>query len=338
MSVNVPSEIQTGIIKRLPMKSLIQFRFVLKPWKSLIDSSQFIAEYQQNTQLQQYLLVGDAYGYNYVSFVDNDMFPHQKHSLTFSNLVLNLTKPLILGSSQGLFCFYNFKKAAIIWNPTIRKSVNVVVPLPKALYRQFYNPVFGFGVCPCTLDYMLVRISTESGFLIKYLKNTTWAAEVFRLSSRVWKSLCVDLPTWSIMVQHNQVVIDKFIYWCAINQMDFCHLIMSFDMISEKFMEIRLTGSLLADTHKELCICKLKESLVVLQYECHTDLPNISVWMMDNGDPKSFENIYTIKSNISYAPITKVLEFNRNGEVIVEMTKELDEEDEHELLVYEPNS
>nr|GEX08150.1 hypothetical protein [Tanacetum cinerariifolium] len=170
----------------------------------------------------------------------------------------------------------------IIWNPTIRKSVNIVVPLPKALYRQFYNPVFGFGVCPRTLDHMLVRISTESGFLIKYLKNTTWAVEVFRLSSRVWKSLCVDLPTWSIVVQHNQVVIDKFIYWCAINRMNFCHLIMSFDMISEKFMEIRLTGSLLADTHKELCICKLKESLVVLQYECHTDLPNIAVWMMDN--------------------------------------------------------
>nr|GEW14685.1 hypothetical protein [Tanacetum cinerariifolium] len=315
-----------------------QFRSVSKPWKSLIDSSQFIAEYQQNTQLQQHLLVGDAYGNNYVSFLDNDTFPHQKLSLTFPNSFLNVTKPLILGSSQGLFCFYNFKKAAIIWNPTIRKSVDVVVPLSKALDGQFYNNVVGFGICPRTLDPMLVRISTESGFLIEYLKNTIWAVEVFRLSLGVWKSLCVDFPTWSIMVRHNQVVIDKFIYWCATDWMSYCHLILAFDMISEEFTKIRLTGSLLADTNLELYICKLKESLVVIQYKWHTDLPDIAIWMMDNGDPKSFENIYTINSNRSYAPITKVLEFNRNGEAIVEMTKELDEEDEHKLLVYEPNS
>nr|GFD10824.1 hypothetical protein [Tanacetum cinerariifolium] len=137
---------------------------------------------------------------------------------------------------------------------------------------------------------------------------------------------------------HNQVVIDKFIYWHAIDRMSCCHLIMSFDMISKEFMEICLTGSLLADTHLELCICKLKESLVVIQYEWHTDLPDISIWMMDNGDLKSFENIYTIKSNISYVPILEVLEFNKNEEAIVKITKELDEEDEHELLVYEPNS
>lgn len=60
---------------------------------------------------------------------------------------------------------------------------------------------------------------------------------------------------------------------------------------------------------------------------------------MANGDPKSFENIYTIKSNIPDTLIISVLEFNRNVEPIVEMTKVLDEEgQEYELFVYEPNS
>nr|GEV43449.1 hypothetical protein [Tanacetum cinerariifolium] len=337
MSDNIPFEIQTEILKRLPIKSLIQFRSVSKSWRSLIDSSQFIAEYQQQTHSQQHLLVGDAFGYNYVSYLDNDTFPYQKLSLTLPDSVLNLTKPLLLGSSQGLFCFYNFYQAAVIWNPTIRKSVDVVVP--KALDgRRLYSTVVGFGVSPRTLDPMLVKISTEYGSRSENLVNTTWAVEVFRLSLGVWKSLCGDLPTCSIAVKCNQVVIDKFIYWIALDRMSGCGMIMSFDMISEEFTEIRLTGSLLVDTHMELEICKLKESLVVLQYECHVDLHDFGVWMMDNGDPKSFENIYTIKSNISYSPITCVLEFNRNGLAIVEMTKELDEEDEYELLVYEPSS
>ncbi|GJW75552.1 putative F-box domain-containing protein [Tanacetum coccineum] len=306
MSDNIPFEIQTEIIKRLPVKSL-----------------------------------RDAFGYNYVSYVDNHTFPHQKVSLTLPTSVLNLTKPLLVGSSQGLFCFYNFfqAKTAIIWNPTIRKSVDVVVP--KALDGRSYSTVVGFVVCPRTLDPMLVKISTESGSLIEYLKNTTWAVEVFRLSSGVWKSLCVDLP-WSIAVKWNQVVIDKFIYWHAFERISGYDLIISFDMISEEFNEIRLPDSILGvhvGTGIELFICKLKESLVVLQCDCEYDFCRyLAVWMMDNGDPKSFENIYTIKSNIPDALISTVRAFNRNGEAVVEMTKELDEEDEYELFVYEPNS
>lgn len=39
----LPFEIQVEIIKRLPVKPLLQFRSVSKRWKILIDSSKFIA-------------------------------------------------------------------------------------------------------------------------------------------------------------------------------------------------------------------------------------------------------------------------------------------------------
>ncbi|CAH1447909.1 unnamed protein product [Lactuca virosa] len=39
----IPFHIQEEIMKRLPVKSLIQFRCVSKEWKSLIESSEFIA-------------------------------------------------------------------------------------------------------------------------------------------------------------------------------------------------------------------------------------------------------------------------------------------------------
>ncbi|GJW60406.1 ribonuclease H-like domain-containing protein, partial [Tanacetum coccineum] len=41
MSDNIPFDIQTEIIKRAPVKSVIRFRTVSKSWKSLIDSSEF---------------------------------------------------------------------------------------------------------------------------------------------------------------------------------------------------------------------------------------------------------------------------------------------------------
>ena len=114
---------------------------------------------------------------------------------------------------------------------------------------------------------------------------------------------------------------------------------MSFDMTSEEFTEMHLPDSLLGvnvDTATHLTIRKLKESLVVLQDD-RDSRNGFRVWMMDNGDPKSFKKIYTIKSNILNAPILNVLAFRKNGEPIVIMTKEVGKS-ESELFVYERNS
>ena len=118
MSDNIPLEIQVEIMKRLPIKSLIQFRSVSKSWKSLIDSSKFIADYQ-HTKLHQHILVRDDFEQNYVSVADNDTFPHQKVSLPVPISAKQLYDPVLLGSSQGLFCLYAFfwkRQTYIFWN------------------------------------------------------------------------------------------------------------------------------------------------------------------------------------------------------------------------------
>ncbi|GJT15863.1 zinc finger, CCHC-type containing protein [Tanacetum coccineum] len=58
MSDFVPFDIQSEIMKRLPVKSLLQFRSVSKQWKSFIDSPKFIKSYHVNhTNPQHHLLV-----------------------------------------------------------------------------------------------------------------------------------------------------------------------------------------------------------------------------------------------------------------------------------------
>ncbi|KAF5764998.1 putative F-box domain-containing protein [Helianthus annuus] len=58
MSDNIPFELQSEIMKRLPAESLIRFRSVCKSWKSLIHSSDFIAGYRG----QQHLIVRFEHG------------------------------------------------------------------------------------------------------------------------------------------------------------------------------------------------------------------------------------------------------------------------------------
>ncbi|MFS8020200.1 putative F-box domain-containing protein [Helianthus anomalus] len=80
---NIPFEIQAEIMKKLPVKSLVQFRTVSKVWKSLIDGSHFIVQYS-GRHTQGHLLVRYSHKFEqkYVSIVDDHTFPEQKVSPT----------------------------------------------------------------------------------------------------------------------------------------------------------------------------------------------------------------------------------------------------------------
>ncbi|KAM0003099.1 putative F-box domain-containing protein [Helianthus debilis subsp. tardiflorus] len=72
MSDHIPFEIQSEIMNMLPVKSLLRFRSICKSWKSLIESSDFIAHH--SSQQQRHLLVSyydNDYEQKYVSIVDD---------------------------------------------------------------------------------------------------------------------------------------------------------------------------------------------------------------------------------------------------------------------------
>ncbi|MFS8015876.1 putative F-box domain-containing protein [Helianthus anomalus] len=181
MSDHIPFELQSEIMKSLPVKSLIQFRSVCKAWKSLIDSSDFIKHYSGQ---QQHLLVRyqDAVDHKekYVSIVDDDddTFPMQKVTVTIPPFVFNMLKhSTTMGSSHGLLCLYN-DDMAVIWNPSISKAVAVV--LPKRKYNEIWGTDLGFGVCRETLDPKIVKInyvsnpwSVVESIVTEFAKNST---------------------------------------------------------------------------------------------------------------------------------------------------------------------
>ncbi|CAI9270537.1 unnamed protein product [Lactuca saligna] len=140
----LPFRIQETILKRFPIKSLIQFRSVSKAWKSLIDSSEFIAAHSVSHTQPQHLLVSytDTKEAKYVSFVEDDSFP--KHRF-LPSLPLSVRHQHIVGSSYGLLCFkgYQFsgssysKTMAVLLNPSIRKSIAIAVICYIRIIRSF---------------------------------------------------------------------------------------------------------------------------------------------------------------------------------------------------------
>ena len=106
----IPFEIQEDIMKRLPVKSLIRFRSVSKPWKSLIDSSKFIIDHTCHRDHPQYMLIRyndpkDNFKEKYVSIVDDNTFPQHQFPLIAPVSVTRLEYPQVDGYDPGLFYF-----------------------------------------------------------------------------------------------------------------------------------------------------------------------------------------------------------------------------------------
>ncbi|KAK9077305.1 hypothetical protein SSX86_005642 [Deinandra increscens subsp. villosa] len=347
MSDNLPFELQSEIIKRLPVIPLIRFRSVSKAWKSLIDSSDFTADYSGKVQ---HLLV-NYYHYTrndhkYVLIVDDHTFPQHKVSPTPPELVTMLKCCRLIGSSHGLLCLYGYYRdsqfpeteMSVLWNIQIRKAVAVVLPNPRGH--------LGFGVCSYTNDPKIVNIRPYSRWRdSESITCIPWQVEIFNLSTGAWRSLYNNLPRKSVDLFRSQVVIDGFLYWLATDKIAIdgglrsCNLIVSFDITSEAFGEVNLPDTLAHDrSRSNLYISKLRKSLVVIESDGVEKTPTFIVWMMGDGNSKSLTKLFSI-----YTPdvsILGVLEFRESGEPILEIS-------EHDLVysvydsslvVYEPYS
>ncbi|KAM0054621.1 putative F-box domain-containing protein [Helianthus debilis subsp. tardiflorus] len=297
MSDHIPFEIQTEIMKRLLVKSLLRFRSVCKAWKSLIDSSDFIKHYfgQQQHLLLRYGLVNNEQ--ESMSIVDDDSFPTQTASVTLPSLV---KYPSIIGSSHGLLCFYGCDNSypgtsigsAVIFNPK-HKDPKIVKIIHTANDRD-----------------------------IKSVDRIPWQVEVFTLSTKTWRSpySSSNVPSESIYIYMNQVVVDGCLYWLAHDRLDERdNLIISFDMTSEEFREVNLPDSLAHGYHSRY-IYNLSESLAVVNYGVKAQKIVCDVWRMEDD---SFKKLYTISSLSPDVSLLRVCGFRKTGEPVVALETDL---------------
>ncbi|KAF5765007.1 putative F-box domain-containing protein [Helianthus annuus] len=297
MSDRIPLEILSEILKTLPVKSLLRLQSVCKAWKSLIKSSDFIARYSSQ---RQHLLI---------RYTKLDDFKLEYVSLLMIILSPNRESPPL------------FPCWAVIWNPSIRKAVDVVVP--RVTYYNLYRSALGFGVCSKTSDAKIVTITHSQSGIIDMESVNPWQVEVFTLTTRAWRSLYSDnLPRKSVKHFKLPVVVDGCLYWLAHN----CDgitvddgtfttdLIISFDLTSEEFGEVNLPDSL-AHPHCSLSMHKLRESLVVVEDNRQV----YHLWVMEDGVPKSFQKLFTMSIHSPGVSIVCLRGFMKTGEPLIEL-------------------
>ncbi|GJU20242.1 F-box domain containing protein [Tanacetum coccineum] len=332
MSDHIPFEIQSEIIKKLPVKSLVQFRSVSKQWKSFIDCREFIKTYHINhPNPKHHLLVRYKIGTvrKYTSIIDDNTFPQQKFPL-FAPEPLNLLRnTTILGSVDGLVCFYGFYQdvdletmMVVLWNPSVRKCVGI--PIPNVF--DYRNTRIGFGVCRDTNDPKLVKINVVE------TPHISWDVQVFTLSSHVWKTVYTGAPFASCNLMWAHVFIDGIVYWGSRGPRG--SFIISFDLKSDKFVEVCVPERFVRNY--SFWLAKVNESLGLLEFYIEGGVSVCGVWTRKDGVNNSFTKTYTVKVE-GKSVFYRVLGFRNNGEVLLQLDDD-DDSEGSQIEVYEPSS
>uniref|UniRef100_A0A2N9F4C0 F-box domain-containing protein n=1 Tax=Fagus sylvatica TaxID=28930 RepID=A0A2N9F4C0_FAGSY len=155
---SLPEEVILEILSRLPVKPLLRFRCVSKPWLARIDSQEFIKLHLKQslkTNTNRSLLLIDCYLYS-SDFDSLDRAIELDHPLKTPQIGTE-----ILGSCNGLLCLYNSGEDAVLWNPSTRKYKKLPVSMMEVPHdvRVCRSVTYGFGYDEKSDDYKGSRLS-----------------------------------------------------------------------------------------------------------------------------------------------------------------------------------
>ncbi|KAI3846674.1 hypothetical protein MKW92_039929 [Papaver armeniacum] len=287
--VNLPWDILSDILVRLPAKSIARFRCVNKAWCNLLKNSKFLkTQYKHAVELNRFNLMFHNHNGIYT-------FSYDPSSSTCesSGHIRYPVKPFgkginVLGICNGLVLLrhiYNLgSPVLILWNP----STNECKKLPYPTTRWSLMVIEEYGIC---YDQQIEDLNVVC---IAYELFDNWCeVQVYTLRSNSWRRL-EDIP--DNMVFYNSREPDMCcspvhgaFHWKALTRHmeGFREHIIRFDFEKEEFGQISLPDKVNDDHH----LCVLGGSLWFLN-KCGCSL---EFWeLKENGEKKSWNHSFSI--------------------------------------------
>ncbi|GFP90676.1 F-box/kelch-repeat protein at3g23880 [Phtheirospermum japonicum] len=208
ITANLPEDIITEILLRLPVKSLLRFRCVSKSWLFFISSYRFAKEHlkistKNNVYIHDRLIFGsrtlsiDLCTCSIQSIIEasnsavqiypaiSDNFPLPFDRVQFDYPFAEPDDVIwLVGSCNGLVCVHLSPNTIFLWNPTTRKLKR----LPDSgtdLDVEYYGISFAFGYDELHDDYKVVEFF--GGERVAGVFETQ--VKVYSLRANSWKTL-----------------------------------------------------------------------------------------------------------------------------------------------------
>ncbi|KAK4363165.1 hypothetical protein RND71_018406 [Anisodus tanguticus] len=242
----LPKEIALDIISRLPISSLIQFRFVCQTWNMLTHDPRLVELHLSRALKINPCIIFKTYHLReeqlfFVELSDND--DDDEHKLREIQIPFSTSLPIfrVVGSCNGLLCLSGVydHEAVYIYNPFTRQHIK----LPNCNELEVNEVVYGFGFHPATNEYKVIKVG-----YYPHVYYATWppgnisshdlpCSEVhsFSLGGNSWRYLG-ELP---YKLHHSPgVLVGGRLHWVTRFNWHLDRLIIAFDLFDDTFQEV----------------------------------------------------------------------------------------------------
>ncbi|XP_076903064.1 F-box protein CPR1-like [Bidens hawaiensis] len=275
--VPIPPDVLAQILSHLPVTSLLRFRSVSKPFRTLIDSpylTHLHLTHSDQTNSNGNLIFG---GNRTLCYLNLDS-PTYTITKTHNPLYFAILETVVLGSCNGVLCLCTTEpdNEIAFWNPVVRKFAKTRLPPAKCLEGLGRGIcVKGFGYDCRNDDYKVVRLVQYCSLFNELLHSKL---EVFSLKSEAWRDVG-DFPYFLRNRFYLNVYANGCLHWLVSRNghrrdLNVDVLIAAFDLTTE---EVRFVPK--PDYHEKAevnlgtlggCLCMV----------CNYPKTNVEVWVM----------------------------------------------------------
>lgn len=338
---DLPEDNVVEILARLPVKSLLRFKSVCKPWRSRISNPRFIKMHMERT-------TSNPMNNSFIAhdFQTQDFHPYKFHAfnyqpslgnhilslinINFHNNAVELNLPFptstnqegffVVGSCNGLLCIGNDSSGLHLWNPASRQLKDIQKCTIEV--EDFGDHIsLGFGFDHASNDYKVVRIITN---LLRF--PAVSRVEVYSLNENSWKEIEVELE-FKMIQPLCAAIVKGLPYWLAEDiSVPKRFILVSFDVQSEKFCKVSVSDGILG--HGMLIgILEFKESVAIIVCSKYHEM---EIWALD--DDSSGRSCWIKKLNFMISPVFKgLVGCLKTGELITQTFL-------NELVLYDPGN
>ncbi|GAV74605.1 FBA_3 domain-containing protein/F-box-like domain-containing protein, partial [Cephalotus follicularis] len=244
----LPCEIILDIISRLPITSLVQFKFVCKAWHAITQDPSLVHHYNSISTLASnnpcLILHFDSPIRNQLYFVDLSAHEEDKDKVKKFQAPFQASLPEfdVVGSCNGLLCLSDslYNDAIYVYNP----FTGDYVELPKSVRYPDQEVVFGFGFHPRTEEYKVIKVvyyrnSKSSSYprarRVIYLQSDV---QVFTLGSHAWRSL--GKSPYQLVRRPSEALVNGRLHFVSRPARKYypARRLVSFDLGDEQFREV----------------------------------------------------------------------------------------------------
>lgn len=284
---HLPQELLLEVLLRVPVKPLLRFRCVSKPWCSLIDNASFGLKHLEKSiecNPDSGIVVREYRKGEKHYLVDVDSEDEFTAVEIGDSLKTDLSGTRYAGNCNGLVCLWKRNDKSeddiFLWNPATRKIRKLPrannIPIPFMLIGSC---VVGFGYDHVSDDYKVMRTYDSQIYNIMVsvysLKSNTWTrADTISNDIRIWGDF--------------GVYANGSLYWLEEDNNIFV-----FDLGVHRHREISYPagvdstgGAAIGLVAFDRCLC--------LIHECHGSCTDL--WLMNNnGEENSWSKILSLE-------------------------------------------